>query len=98
MFNNALQINPQNIDALIGKGSTLHAQAKFADAILCYDAVLQINAKFPVALAYKGLSLGEQGKIKDALSHFKRALAIDKDYDLAQISKKKALELLKSKK
>ena len=79
-------------------GSTLHAQKKFSSAISYYDIALSINPKFPVAIAYKGLALGEQGKIKDALSHFKRALAIDKNYDLAQISKEKALELLKSKK
>ena len=71
---------------------------KFSDAISCYDTILEINSKFPVALAYKGMSLGEQGKIKDALKFFKKALAIDKNYELAQISKKKALELIKSKK
>ena len=65
---------------------------------LCYDSILEINPKFPVALAYKGMSLGEQGKIKDALKFFKKALAIDKNYELAQISKKKALDLIKSKK
>ena len=60
--------------------------------------MLKINPKFPVALAYKGLSLGEQGEIKEALKFFKKALIIDKNYDLAKLSKKKALELLKSKK
>jgi tetratricopeptide (TPR) repeat protein len=50
-----------------------------------------------MALAYKGLSLAEQGKIDDALKYFKKALTIDKNYDLAQASKKKVLELLKSK-
>ena len=40
----------------------------------------------------------EQGKINDALKYFKKALLIDKNYDLAQVSKKKAIELLKSKK
>jgi tetratricopeptide (TPR) repeat protein len=50
-----------------------------------------------MALAYKGLSLGEQGKIKNALKFFKKALEIDYDYDLAQISKDRAFEILKSK-
>ena len=98
MFNRALKIETDNIDALIGKGSSLHAQKKFSDAITCYDSILCINPKFPVALAYKGLSLAEQGKINDALKYFKKALLIDKNYDLAQVSKKKAIELLKSKK
>ena len=51
-----------------------------------------------MALACKGMSLGELGKLDDALSCFKKALVIDKDYDLANIGKQKALELLKSKK
>ena len=51
-----------------------------------------------MALAYKGMSLGELGKLNDALFCFKKALAIDKDYDLANMGKQKALELLKSQK
>ena len=51
-----------------------------------------------MALACKGMSLGEMGKVNDALSCFKKALVIDKDYDLANMGKEKALELLKSKK
>ena len=51
-----------------------------------------------MALACKGISLGELSKLDDALSCFKKALVIDKDYDLANIGKQKALELLKSKK
>ena len=50
-----------------------------------------------MALAYKGLSLGELGNLEDAIKHFKKALTIDSDYDLAEISKKLAQELLKEK-
>ena len=49
-----------------------------------------------MALACKGMSLGEMGNLTDALFCFKKALTIDKDYDLANIGKQKALELLKS--
>ena len=49
-----------------------------------------------MAFAYKGLSLGEMGELPDAIKHFKKALSIDKEYDLAQISKDIAQELLKS--
>jgi len=48
-----------------------------------------------MALAYKGLSLGELGNLQDAIKHFKRALRIDSDFDLANISKKLAQDLLK---
>ena len=48
-----------------------------------------------MAIAYKGLSLGELGDLQDAIKHFKKALTIDKDYDLANISKKLAQDLLR---
>jgi len=51
-----------------------------------------------MALACKGMSLGETGELDYALTCFKKALDIDKDYDLANIGKQKALELLKSQK
>ena len=51
-----------------------------------------------MALAYKGLSLGELGNFEDAIKLFKKALTIDRDYDLANISKKMAQKLLKESK
>ena len=51
-----------------------------------------------MALACKGMSLGEMGELDSALVCFKKALTIDKDYDLANMGKQKALELLKSQK
>ena len=48
-----------------------------------------------MALAYKGLSLGELGNLQEAIKHFKKALTIDNDFDLANISKKLAQDLLK---
>ncbi|MBA4453437.1 MAG: hypothetical protein H2B05_00640, partial [Nitrosopumilaceae archaeon] len=43
-------------------------------------------------------SLGEMGKLEDAIKHFKKALDIDQDYDLANVSKKRAQELLRESK
>ena len=86
------------MDALIGKGTLLHAKSNFSEAIECYDSALKIKPRFAMALACKGMSLGEIGQLKSALSCFKKALTIDKDYDLANMGKQKALELLKSQK
>jgi tetratricopeptide (TPR) repeat protein len=57
---------------------------------------LKIDKKCAMALAYKGLSLGELGQLPEAIKHFKKALSIDKDYDLANISKNLAQDLLQS--
>ncbi|MEJ2272868.1 MAG: tetratricopeptide repeat protein, partial [Candidatus Bathyarchaeota archaeon] len=68
------------------------------EAISCYDSAIKLDKKCAMALAYKGLSLGELGHLEDAIKHFKKALDIDKDYDLANISKKLAQEMLKDSK
>jgi tetratricopeptide (TPR) repeat protein len=98
IYNFILKEDPQNLDALIGKGTLFHAKSKFFDAIECYDIALKAKPRFAMALAYKGMSLGELGKLDYALTCFKKALTIDKDYDLANMGKQKALELLKSQK
>jgi tetratricopeptide (TPR) repeat protein len=95
-YDKALSISPDNMDALLNKGSALHSDQKFIEAITCYDLALKIDKKCAMALAYKGLSLGEMGQLHDAINHFKKALSIDKHYDLANISKNLAQDLLKS--
>ena len=97
-YDKALGISPHNLDALLNKGAALHTDEKYLEAIECYDVALNIDKKCAMALAYKGLSLGEMGKLQEAIKHFKKALSIDKHYDLANISKDTAQELLKSMK
>jgi tetratricopeptide (TPR) repeat protein len=95
-YDKAITISPNNLDALINKGSAFHLNEQYIDAIGCYDLALQIDKKCSMALAYKGLSLGESGKLSEAIDYFKKALSIDKHYDLAQMSKDTAQDLLNS--
>ena len=95
-YDKVLNIFPKHLDALLNKGAALHSDQKYLEAIECYDIVLKVDKRCTMALAYKGLSLGEMGKLQDAIKHFKKALSIDKYYDLANISKNIAQELLKS--
>ena len=95
-YDKALAVSPNNIDVLLNKGAALHSNQKYSEAIKCYDTVLSIDKKCAMALAYKGLSLGEMNQLPDAIKHFKKALSIDQHYELANISKDIAQELLKS--
>jgi len=96
LYNKVLLISPNNLDVLLNKGAALHSDEQYHDAIKCYDHVLSIDKKSTMALAYKGLSLGELGHLQNAIKHFKKALSIDRYYDLANVSKDMAQELLKS--
>ncbi len=97
-YDKALCISPDNFNALLNKGATLHSDQKYLEAIDCYDRAMLVDNKSPIALAYKGLSLGEMGKLEEAIKHFKNALAIDGHYELANVSKDLAQELLRSEK
>jgi len=96
LYDKVLGITPYNLDALLNKGAALHSNKKYPEAIECYDLALKVDKRCAMALAYKGLSLGEMGKLQDAIKNFKKALSIDKYYDLANISKDIAQDLLKS--
>ncbi len=97
-FESALQIDKNNIDALLNKGSVLHTLGKYSEAMRIYDAVLKLDKQCAMAIAYKGLSLAELGDIEKASHYFKKALSIDKDYDLASLSNDLATNILKSQK
>ena len=95
-YDKVLTHSPKHVDALLNKGASLHSDQKYLEAIECYDIALKVDKKCTMALAYKGLSLGEMGKLQDAIKYFKKALSIDEHYDLANISKDIAQDLLKS--
>ena len=95
-YDKALSLSPKNLDALLNKGSAFHSAQKYSQAIECYDVALKIDKKCAMALAYKGLSLGELGELQNAIKHFKKALSIDSQFELANISKEIAQDLLKS--
>ena len=52
-YDKALTISPDNLDALLNKGATLHSTQKYQKAIKCYDVALSIDKKCAMALAYK---------------------------------------------
>jgi len=91
-----LEIEPDNFDAWLNKGSILHRMEKFHEAIECYDVALTIDSKSALALAYKGLSLGEMTKLEESVVCFDHALEIDNMLELARDNRKIALELLKN--
>ena len=96
VYDQALSLEPKNMNALINKGSVLQALEKYTDAIICYDTVLSINKNNPIALVYKGLCIAEIGNVKLATKYFKKALSIDSEYELAKISINTANHIMKS--
>jgi tetratricopeptide (TPR) repeat protein len=75
-FDKALEINPNDADALIGKGLALADQGKLEAAIEAYDKALEINPNYANALIGKGLALKAQGKLDEAIESYDKAISI----------------------
>jgi len=79
-FNEALKIDPEDIDSLTGKGMVLLKQQNIKGSIDCFNRVLKINEKDVRALYYKGLALYYDEKYEEAIKYYEEVLKINPKY------------------
>jgi Tfp pilus assembly protein PilF len=79
-FERALQLKPDDEDALNDLGVVLYKQLKLDEAIRYYERALQLKPDYADAHCNFGLALVCQGKLDEAIQHFERALQL-KPYD-----------------
>lgn len=73
-FDQALDIDAKNIDALIKKGTTLEALRKLTEAIETYDHVIALDNSQTVAYLYKGGVLNRLQRFAEAMECYEQAL------------------------
>ena len=80
-YDKALAIDPNDKEALNGKGDALYYPANdtqgYEKAIQYYDKALAINPNYKDALNGKGNALSSQGNNIQAITYYDKALAID---------------------
>ena len=75
-FNEILENEPNNIDALNGKGSALIKLNNFDDAEKCFDKSLTISENTS-ALINKGIILKNKKDYQNAIYYFNKAIEMD---------------------
>jgi tetratricopeptide (TPR) repeat protein len=95
-FDQALAIDPDNVNALVNKGLALDDLDRSEEAIQYFDRALAIDAEDTDALVDKGLALDNLGRTEEAIQYYDRALAIDPSEVDAQNNKDSALLSLSS--
>ncbi|WP_187329439.1 tetratricopeptide repeat protein [Halomicronema hongdechloris] len=65
-FDRALDLNPDSIDAWVGKGQLLLEQQHPEAALDCFEAALERDPDLPMALAGKGQALQQLGRSQEA--------------------------------
>jgi tetratricopeptide (TPR) repeat protein len=73
-FNTALDIQPDNPDALIKKAAALEKLGQIEKAITCYDRAIDLGDSSTTALLQKGGMLNRLARYDEALQCYERAL------------------------
>ena len=76
-YDEVLEIDSEDIDALFGKAFSLDNIGKHEEAISFYDKVLEIDSTDFDALNGKALALDNIGKHEEAISFYDKVLEID---------------------
>jgi len=78
-YDRVLQIYPNYIKALDGKGTCFKFLRKYDEAINCFDKILEIDSNYISAWREKGNCLDYQYKYDEAIDCYNKALKIDPD-------------------
>ena len=94
IFEQALRIEPDNVEVLMKLGYARFHLDDHNDALKVYDKVLEIDVTNPEAWNLKGLVHYEQKKYAQALDAVNKAIDSDKTYGMAWYNKACFLSLL----
>lgn len=76
-FTRALQVDPQQIDALINLASLELAYGDFKSALARFDAVLKRQPRAAMVILSRAVALRGLGRFKEAEQGYKKALEVD---------------------
>jgi hypothetical protein len=93
-FNESLIENPNDVEILVNKGSTLGKLGYFSEAIVFYDHALKINPDFLPAKNNKANALANLGQFDDAILLYNQILNQNPNYLTAAKNLKITMSLI----
>jgi tetratricopeptide (TPR) repeat protein len=82
-YDQALEIDPNNLNSLLKKSSALQDSGKYDKAIECYDLILKLNPDNYIALNSKGKILLDLKRYDESIEYFNKSLKIKPDFEIA---------------
>lgn len=79
-LNQAVALNPHNIDGLMHRATALQEMERQDAALQCYDTILALQPDFADAWNNRGSALRKLSRPDEALLSFQRAVALKSDY------------------
>jgi tetratricopeptide (TPR) repeat protein len=90
-FDKTIEIDHNNVDALINKGHALIKLDKYEEAVECFDRVLDLQSNNSIALYKKGLCLLRLRRYEEAIAYCSKAIELEPNNVDALINKGDAL-------
>ena len=82
-FDEALELDPSNAEALVKKGAALEKLKRLEDAIACYDNAIAVDDTMTLAYLYKGGVFNQLERFNEALQCYEKALRTQQKVSLA---------------
>ena len=73
-FEQAIRLRPDYFQAYNGRGNSLQALGRFAEAVASYDRAIALNADYAIAYANRGNALQALKRYHDAIESYDRAI------------------------
>ena len=86
-FNDALQISPNDLDALLNSASALHEIGSYQESIKRYNKALSLKQDNFEAWSNKGNSLNKIKLYDEAIAHHDKAISLNPNYHVAWMNK-----------
>mmetsp|Transcript_5407 Transcript_5407/g.5365 ORF Transcript_5407/g.5365 Transcript_5407/m.5365 type:complete len:256 (+) Transcript_5407:655-1422(+) len=82
-YDKAIEINPNEADAYIGKGQSLRLLGRYSEAADCFDIAIKLQPDLASAYFNKGLVSMNLKNLVDAIKCFSTSIEIQPDNDMA---------------
>ncbi|MEW5820710.1 MAG: tetratricopeptide repeat protein [Cyanobacteriota bacterium] len=79
----AINLDPQNAEALIAVAEIHYDKGNLDSAIYCYEKALEIDNNNPQANCNLGFVYWEKNEVDKAISYYQKAISLYKEYDIA---------------
>ena len=78
-FTTALQMDPNNVSALLSKASILANTGKFQEAIVDFDKLITLDQSIPEAYFYRALCKLQIGDLNNSIADFDKTIELSPD-------------------
>ena len=94
LYDQALELDPENPVILNNKGAAFVREGKYEDALMAYDSALELDSEYSEAMVGKGSALNRLNRSAEAIGLFENAIRLDPGNAIAWNNKGVALTRL----